>query len=98
MKSSVLTIDEDFTTKLGKWWDSLSDYQRGMLIFAHRLNTLRVTSRLKWKYLDYSAQCEIAIRLCVTFSITQEVKFPDPPRGYHEAANDIKQPQLPSLH
>lgn len=98
MKSPLLTIDESFTAQLGKWWDSLSGYQRGMLIFAHNLNITRVSSRLAWKHLDYSTQCDIAIRLCVTYSITNEVKFPEPPKQYHKAANDIKQPSIPSVH
>ena len=96
MKTNILTLDEKFTAQLGKWWDSLSGFQRGMLIFAHRLNVLNISSITTWCQLDYSAQCEIALRLCVTFSITSHTEFPDPPQEYRNAANDTGVP-VPAL-
>lgn len=85
-------LTDDFLTRTGTWWDNLTQYQRGMLCAAHRLQLYGVNPNYTWCELTLHAQTQIALRVMITAGVLALNQFPELPEGASQVINDLPTP------
>ncbi|MAO41154.1 MAG: hypothetical protein CMK70_13435 [Pseudohongiella sp.] len=87
---TTVPFPDEFTEKVGAWWDSLTTHQRGMLVYAHHLELIGVHQSIRWSQIPLFYQARLALKLSITMGITRCAAFPELTEEAYLAINNLQ--------